>query len=145
MSVSNLGQQTMPLLTSMYQQILTDALKVHEHDPGFPLLVIRQAQKFLYDEEAQEDTEAYETLTRLMFIEAALIVNHSPYAEVRAVVSNKDDPSMPSSTIRAWTISMLFVAAGAVINQLFSVRQPSITVASNVAQLLSCKFSSNIA
>ena len=49
--------------------------------------------------ETQEDAEAYEVLTRSMFIEAALIVNHSPYAEVRAVVSNKDDPSMPSSTM----------------------------------------------
>lgn len=123
----------------MLVQILTDALRVHEHDPGFPLVVIQQAQQFLYDEQVKEQPEAYEALRHLMFLEAALITNHSPYAEVRAVVSNKDDPTTPSSTIRAWVIGMLFAGIGAFINQLFSVRQPSITVGSNVAQLLACK------
>lgn len=28
----------------------------------------------------------------------------SPYPEVRSAVANTDDPSMPSSTIRSWTI-----------------------------------------
>jgi hypothetical protein len=37
-----------------------------------------------------------------MKTEAALITNNSPYAEVRAVVSNTDDVNIPSSTIRAW-------------------------------------------
>ena len=118
---------------------MIDALKIHEHDPGFPLAVVLQAQKFLHDEDAQEDYESYEALKHSMFIEAALITNHSPYAEVRAVVSNKDDPTLPVSTIRAWFIGTFFVIAGAVINQLFSVRLPSITVGSNVAQLLACK------
>lgn len=33
----------------------------------------------------------------------------SPYAEVRASVSNIDDPEMPCLTLRMWTIGMLLV------------------------------------
>ena len=71
-----------------------------------------------------------------MKLEAALITNNSPYSEVRAVVSNKDDPSAPCSTIRAWTIGIFFSVILAFINQLFSIRQPPINIDSNVAQLL---------
>ena len=71
-----------------------------------------------------------------MKLEAALITNNSPYAEVRAVVDNHDDPSTPVSTIRAWTIGLFFSVILAFVNQLFSIRQPSINIDSNVAQLL---------
>lgn len=71
-----------------------------------------------------------------MKLEAALIRNNSPYAEVRAVVDNHDDPATPCGTIRAWVIGLLFALGGAFINQLFSIRQPAIGVGSNVAQLL---------
>lgn len=71
-----------------------------------------------------------------MKLEAALITNNSPYAEVRAVVDNHDDPNMPTSTIRAWTLGIFFSIFLAFVNQLFSVRQPAIFIESNVAQLL---------
>ena len=63
-------------------------------------------------------------------------MQNSPYAEVRAVVDNHDDPNMPASTFRSWVIGTLFVAAGGFINQFFSIRYPGISVGSNVAQLL---------
>lgn len=72
-----------------------------------------------------------------MKVEAALITNNSPYAEVRAVVDNHDDPSIPCSTIRSWVIGLGFSVLLGFINQLFSIRQPNITVMANVAQLLS--------
>lgn len=72
-----------------------------------------------------------------MKLEAALITNNSPYAEVRAVVENTDDPTTPCSTVRAWTIGLFFSVILALINQLFSIRQPAILVDANVAQLLS--------
>lgn len=56
---------------------------------------------------------------------------------MRAVVSNKDDPSTPAGTIRAWTIGLLFVVLQSFVNQLFSVRQPSIRLQAPVIQLLS--------
>ena len=69
-------------------------------------------------------------------MEAALIVNDSPYVEVRAVVSPTDDPNEACSTVRAWTIGILLACFGALINQLFSLRQPSIYVDQIVAQLI---------
>lgn len=71
-----------------------------------------------------------------MKLEAALITNSSPYAEVRAIVESADDPNTPCSTIRAWFIGLLLSFALAFVNQLFSIRLPSIIVLSNVAQLL---------
>lgn len=118
------------------REIMTQAMLVHENDPNFPLEVVQATKKFLHDEDVQAHPEAHAKLIHEIFIEAALISNNSPYAEVRAVVSNEDDSTLPSSTVRAWVIGVLFVVAGAFINQLFSVRQPSIAVGSNVAQLL---------
>lgn len=114
-------------------------IKSHENDPNFPLSVITKAKEFLYNPEVNSNPQAHSKLIREVFIEAALMTNNSPYAEVRAVVSNKDDPTLPVSTIRSWFIGIIFVAIGAFINQLFSVRQPAISVGSNVAQLLACE------
>ena len=68
-------------------------------------------------------------------------VQNSPYAEVRAVVDNHDDPDMAASTFRSWVIGTIFVAAGGFINQFFSIRYPGIGVGANVAQLLCVSFS----
>ncbi len=69
-------------------------------------------------------------------IEAALIMYNSPYAQVRAVVDNFDDPDMPSSTVRAWTIGLVFSVVLAFVNQLFSIRQPAIYIGAHIAQIL---------
>ncbi|KAH9979468.1 hypothetical protein BGW80DRAFT_1455174 [Lactifluus volemus] len=37
---------------------------------------------------------------------ATIFQDESPYFEVRAAVANTDDPRMPSSTLRAWTIGL---------------------------------------
>jgi OPT family small oligopeptide transporter len=71
-----------------------------------------------------------------MKIQAALITNNSPYAEVRSVVDNHDDPSLPVSTIRAWAIGIFFACCISFINSFFDVRLPSIYVISTVPQLL---------
>lgn len=71
-----------------------------------------------------------------MKIEAALITSNSPYAEVRAVVDNHDDPTLPVSTIRAWVIGVFFACCISFINSFFDVRLPSITVIATVPQLL---------
>lgn len=71
-----------------------------------------------------------------MKIEAALITNNSPYSEVRAVVDNHDDPTMPCSTIRAWVMGIFFSIAISFINGFFEIRQPTIAVSANVPQLL---------
>lgn len=71
-----------------------------------------------------------------MKLEAALISTNSPYAEVRAVVDNHDDPNLPVSTLRAWVLGILFAAFISFVNQLFSIRMPAITLMADVSQLL---------
>lgn len=108
----------------------------HQHDPNFPIDILEKIQRFLGRPEIFENPENHEEEIEQLKLEAALITNNSPYAEVRAVVDNTDDPRMPSSTIRAWVIGLFFVGLFAFINQLFSIRQPAIGVGSNVAQIL---------
>jgi len=71
-----------------------------------------------------------------MKIQAALVTNNSPYAEVRGVVDNHDDPSLPVSTIRAWVMGIFFSCCISFINSFFDVRLPSIYVIATVPQLL---------
>lgn len=52
----------------------------------------------------------------------------SPYPEVRSAVANTDDPSMPSSTVRSWTIGLVFAIVMAGLNQFFYYRFPSVTI-----------------
>lgn len=112
-------------------------LKMHERDPNFPLLVIVRIKEFLSIENLLDNPEKHMDLIQEMKTEAALITGNSPYAEVRAVVDNTDDTSIPSSTIRAWVIGLAFVCILAFVNQMFWIRQPGITIMANVAQLLS--------
>ena len=63
-------------------------------------------------------------------------MQNSPYAEVRAVTDNHDDPNMSASTFRSWVIGTIFVTAGAFIDQFFSIRSPGIGIGSEVVQLL---------
>ena len=80
--------------------------------------------------------ESHRLLIEEVRLEIAMITYNSPYAEVRAVVDNFDDPNTPCSTIRSWTIGLGFSVIMAFINQLFSIRQPAIHVGGHVAQLL---------
>jgi len=115
---------------------MAKVLKVHENDPNFPIVIVEKIKEFLGNPDVLDHPENHVDLIYEMKTEAALITNNSPYAEVRAVVDNTDDSTLPSSTIRVWVIGILFVVALSFINQLFSIRQPAITVTANVVQLL---------
>ncbi|KAK9857786.1 hypothetical protein MYU51_020035 [Penicillium brevicompactum] len=60
----------------------------------------------------------------------------SPFPEVRAVIQPVDDQTLPVSTVRMWTIGLIFTIIGSGLNQFFSLRQPSVTISALVAQLL---------
>ncbi|CAG7968854.1 unnamed protein product [Penicillium salamii] len=62
--------------------------------------------------------------------------NDSPFPEVRAVIQPVNDLTLPVSTIRMWTIGIVFTIVGSGLNQFFSLRQPSVTINALVAQLL---------
>jgi len=63
-------------------------------------------------------------------------MQNSPYAEVRAVVDNHDDPDMAASTLRSWVIGTIFVAVGSSVNEFFGIRYPSIEIGAELVQLL---------
>jgi OPT family small oligopeptide transporter len=62
---------------------------------------------------------------------------NSPFPEVRANVPNTDDPSLPVNTFRMWLLGIVFTMVGSGVNQFFSMRYPSVTITSLVAQLIS--------
>ncbi|KAJ7741785.1 OPT-domain-containing protein [Mycena maculata] len=108
----------------------------HGDDPNFPPHVLAAARRYLYDDDLKQNQKEYLHVYEELKVEAAMMAINSPYAEVRAVVSNHDDTSVPVSTFRTWVIGTIFVAAGGFINQFFSIRFPGISVGSNVAQVL---------
>ncbi|KAK2016121.1 OPT oligopeptide transporter [Colletotrichum eremochloae] len=111
---------------------------VYQHglDPNFPAGAIERLKVFLANDDIFAKPEAHTHEISEVKIEVSLLTTNSPYAEVRAVVDSHDDVSLPVSTIRAWVIGIFFVTFIAFINQLFSVRQPSITLRAEVVQLL---------
>ncbi|KAK3372999.1 OPT oligopeptide transporter protein-domain-containing protein [Lasiosphaeria ovina] len=118
------------------KRLMTEVHLQHSRDPNFPMAVIQKIEEFLGNEAVFEHPEDHEFLIQEMKIETALITNNSPYAEVRAVVDNHDDPTMPVSTIRAWIIGIFFACCISFINSFFDVRLPSIYVIATVPQLL---------
>lgn len=115
-----------------------DAL-VFEHalDANFPAGALERLKAFQNNKELTANPQNYEREISEVKVEVSLLTTNSPYAEVRAVVDPHDDVSLPVSTIRSWVIGLLFVVLIAFINQLFSVRQPSIFLRSEIVQLLS--------
>ncbi|KAF8260563.1 OPT oligopeptide transporter protein-domain-containing protein [Lactarius quietus] len=59
---------------------------------------------------------------------AIIIVDESPYPEVRSAVSNTDDPTMPVSTLRAWVLGIIGAVLIPGINQFFSFRYPTVVI-----------------
>ncbi|KAL9112890.1 MAG: hypothetical protein Q9227_002967 [Pyrenula ochraceoflavens] len=60
---------------------------------------------------------------------------NSPYEEVRVVVRPYDE-DLPCSTIRAWVLGIILVFVGSAVNTIFSMRNPTISLSSLVAQLV---------
>jgi hypothetical protein len=54
-----------------------------------------------------------------------VLEDESPYPEVRCAVANTDDPTMPSSTFRAWVVGLILAVLIPGVNQFF-FRYPSV-------------------
>ncbi|KAI8874445.1 oligopeptide transporter 6-like protein [Ramicandelaber brevisporus] len=61
----------------------------------------------------------------------------SPYFEVRAAISNRDDPSLPSLTLRVWIIGILSCSLLAFANQILWLRTKPISISTLIVQILS--------
>jgi hypothetical protein len=55
-------------------------------------------------------------------------IDESPYPEVRSAVANTDDPTMPSSTFRAWVVGLIWAVLISGVNQFFFFRYPFVTI-----------------
>lgn len=62
--------------------------------------------------------------------DAILLEDDSPYPEVRSAVANTDDFDMPASTIRTWTLGIIWAVIIPGMNQFFFFRYPSVNVGS---------------
>ncbi|TXT10851.1 hypothetical protein VHUM_02356 [Vanrija humicola] len=83
-----------------------------------------------------EHPELHAELVHEMRLEALLATENSPFAIVRAVADPTDDPTLPALTFRVWVIGIVFSGIGAFVNQLFSIRQPSVSISVSTAQLV---------
>ena len=131
--VTNLtGKDLEPLL-----QVLRDTVAEHELDPNFPVEILERARAALSEDPSQLDSAHLQSIIAEVEAERELLLNDSPYMEVRAVVDNTDDPTIPVNTFRVWTLGILFAILGTGIDQFFSLRYPGIYLYSFIAQLLS--------
>ena len=83
------------------------------------------------------DLESRE-LIKMGFDFDAVEEEDSPYPEVRASVSNVDDPEMPALTFRMWVIGLVLCMIGSGLNVFFNFRQPAPQVIPLVLVLVSC-------
>ena len=60
----------------------------------------------------------------------------SPYAEVRASVSNMDDPEMPATTFRMWFLGLILVLGTSFLSTFFNFRYPTPDLSSSVVLLI---------
>lgn len=68
-------------------------------------------------------------------LEAAIITFYSPYPEVRSVTEPFDDPTIACETVRVYILGIIWTSIGAVIDQFFAERRPSIALSSSVVQI----------
>ncbi|KAI0001085.1 OPT oligopeptide transporter protein-domain-containing protein [Russula vinacea] len=71
------------------------------------------------------DPELDSSSIKMKFDFNTLQEEDSPYPEVRASVSNIDDPDMPVLTIRMWVVGLVLCAVGSAMNVFFNFRQPA--------------------
>lgn len=107
--------------------------KPHPHAETGVEVPFDQDDKHLYD--GNYPDEAHEGIDPALA--DAEVEEDSPYPEVRAAVSNTDDPSMPVNTFRMWFLGMFWATILSGVNQFFFFRYPNVTIPSIIAQLLS--------
>lgn len=82
--------------------ILDKLTRSDQLDPNFPQAVLDRASTILEHEKSNVSVTDLRRILSEIEAERDLILNDSPYPEVRAVVSNTDDPSIPCNTFRVW-------------------------------------------
>lgn len=121
------------LSDSEAEEILLKFIPVHEDDYNLRLEYKEYLKALVSGEKDAPNPDTYSLDLR---IEAAAIKYWSPYIEVRAVTDCYDDMDEPCETIRAYAIGLVWLLVGCFVNQFFIFRYPSISIGSDVLQLL---------
>jgi len=83
-----------------------------------------EIKRLLHDYDNRDGTmadEKFDLLVNKLKTFYYVFYYHSPYAEIRASVSNTDDPTLPVDTFRSWFLGIFFVAVFATVNQVTSL------------------------
>lgn len=115
---------------------MSEVLLMHQHDQNFSTELVTKIKELLYNPDVTENPDRHAALIHAMKLEAIMATENSPYEIVRGVVDNFDDPSIPSLTFRVWAIGIFFSGLIGLVNQLFSIRYPSISITAFVGQLV---------
>ncbi|KAJ6443632.1 small oligopeptide transporter, OPT family [Purpureocillium lavendulum] len=141
MKEARVAEEIVQVVTTAEAHAILETLRCeyykHIHDYNFPSDTLQRAANLIRQEKGTIDLEVAQELVHEFQRQKELILNNSPYPEVRAVVDPTDDPATPANTFRAWFLGSAFAILGTGIDQFFSLRYPSIFVVSYVAQLLS--------
>ncbi|KAI3626636.1 hypothetical protein GLX27_001710 [Malassezia furfur] len=121
-AVENAAEQVTPADLNQHEiaqaeHELEDIVDDRIDDPNMDADLVHDAEKALETGDVKHEV----TLGHL-------IEEDSPYVEVRAAVSNVDDPSMPVNTFRAWFLGTIAVIVVPGLNQFLYLRYPSTTV-----------------
>ncbi|KAH7162194.1 OPT oligopeptide transporter protein-domain-containing protein [Dactylonectria estremocensis] len=121
-----------------FAEALQALVQEHSLDQNFPADIIDRAREYLEKrEDGKEDPEIAQKIVDDFQVQKDLMINNSPYPEVRAVVDPTDDPTLPVNTFRVFFMGTIFTIGGTAIQQFFSLRMPSIAISTYVVQLLS--------
>ncbi|KAJ5902554.1 OPT oligopeptide transporter [Penicillium taxi] len=122
-----------------YEELVTivkETLAQHSYDSNYPDELLDTAKEFLAsDRKTITGVEATDLLKTIRELRDT-VLNDSPYAEVRAVVSPTDDITVSANTFRAWFLGLLLTIVFTGVNQLFTLRYPSLFINSYVSQVV---------
>ncbi|KAF8975589.1 hypothetical protein BGZ46_009001, partial [Entomortierella lignicola] len=90
-------------------------------------------QKHEYVNEKEFNDEKFDVERSSVALEEE---ENSPIPEVAAIVSNKDDPTLPCLTFRFWVMGVFFTVLLAFVNQFFFFRTNPLTLSAMVIQLI---------
>ncbi|KAH7208801.1 OPT oligopeptide transporter protein-domain-containing protein [Fusarium oxysporum] len=119
------------------KDILRRLVEEHEHDQNFPDDLLNRAREYLENEnDEQQDAELGQSISREFEAQKELMLNGSIYPEVRAVVDDTDDPTLPVGTFRVFLLGTIFAIVGTGVEQFFSLRMPPIGLSTFIVQIL---------
>ncbi|KAJ5552949.1 OPT oligopeptide transporter [Penicillium frequentans] len=117
--------------------LVKETISEHEMDGNFPQEMLDEAREFLTKDPKQITALEAQSLLHDIRKQRDLLLNDSPYPEVRAVVDPTDDPDVSASTFRSWFIGLVLTVVFTGVNQLFTLRYPTIILYSYVSQVVS--------